>query len=480
MTRRAGALALRAERPGFVGDHGASTAAARASASDRRRTSRDPFGHTRERQRGDPVTLALVTTKTALALASALVLAAFACGGADEASPAGGASSGMPASGDAGAAADAGGGGGDADASSEDASSEDAAADAQADGATPPDAGPDAAAPAVAYVGRFDFSDPQSPRTSWPGARIVARFTGTGVSATFSSASGGDGNATWLNVLVDGAPQAKRLVSGTNVALVLASGLAAGPHTIEVEKRTEASWGALTFHGFTFDGPGQLLPPPARPTRRIEFLAESTIDGFGVEGDVNTTCMGDAPPEFNDARKSTAHYTATALSAEHHLVAQSGKGLVKNEDGADTTYFPAIYGRTLAEDAAKAWDFTAWTPDVVVISLGGTDYAGGASPPGGFATAYDGLVTQIRARHPNAHIFMTVWSQIKDATRTSLGGVLDGIAAAHPTDTKLHVFQFTEATYPTDETGCYEHANDAHHQEAAAELVAAIKTATGW
>lgn len=366
----------------------------------------------------------------------------------------------------------------------------DAGSDAAADGANTTDSGStdggtdaeaDAGAPAVQYIGRFDFTDAANPRTSWPGARIIARFSGTGVSASVSSAAGSEGtSATWMNVFVDGVAKPKVLVDGPNVPVVLATGLAAGTHTIEIEKRTEASWGTLTFHGFTFEAGGQLLPPPARAARRIEFLAESTIDGFGVDGDVNTTCMGGAPPEFDDARKSMAFYVMKALSAEHHLVAQSGKGIVQNNDPGDTTHFPAMYGRTLAEDAASTWSFASWTPDVVVISLGGADYGGGSTTPAGFQAAYDALVTSIRARHPNAHIFMTVWSQIKDTTRTTMKGVLDSIKAAHPGDAKLHVFQFAEATYPTDETGCYEHANDAHHQETAAELVPAIKTATGW
>ncbi len=417
-------------------------------------------------------------TRSILAAACALVLAVAACGSSSS-DGAGQSSSGSPVPGgdvDSGTtSADAGNHPGADGGGTDDGGNAEAGSDGGGDATV------DAGTPAVEYIGRFDFADVQNPKTSWPGARILARFDGTGATATLSSTAGSEGGGgNWINVYVDGVAKPKVLVDGTNVQVTLATGLAAGTHVVEIEKRTEASWGTLTFHGFTFDGGGQLLPPPARATRRIEFLAESTIDGFGVDGDVNTTCMGGAPAELNDARKSMAFYAAKALSAEHHLVAQSGKGLVKNEDPGDTTYYPALYGRTLAEDPASSWDFTTWTPDVVVISLGGTDYAGGASPPGGFQAAYDALVTTIRTRHPGAHIFMTVWSQIKDATRTSMKGVLDAIKASHPADTKLHVFQFAEATYPTDETGCYEHANDAHHQETAAELVPAIKTATGW
>ena len=370
----------------------------------------------------------------------------------------------------------------------------DAAADVEADAgadADPGDAGDGGDAegpPAVQLVGRFDVTNPAAPRTAWPGGRMVARFTGTAVSTTLSQANGLEGGNSWFNVIVDGVDSGNKIeVTGQNQAFTLASGLAPGVHTIELEKRTEANLGTVTFHGFTFPG-GQLLAPPPRPTRRIEFLAESTIDGFGVEGDVNATCMGGAPPQFHNARKSLAAFTAKALGAEHHLLGYSGKGVARNNDGSTNDTFPTLFLRTLPEDAASTWSFASWVPDVVVISLGGTDYLQGTNGvPANFQTAYADFVAAIRTRYPNAHVFLTVWSQIKDLggnqnVRTALRTVLDAIvtARAGAGDTKVHRFQFTEATFPTDETGCYYHANAAHHQAMANELVTEIKAKTGW
>ncbi|MBX3216085.1 MAG: hypothetical protein KF850_28855 [Labilithrix sp.] len=335
----------------------------------------------------------------------------------------------------------------------------------------------------VQLIGRWDRASPTKPRASWPGSQLVASFSGPNARIVVSSAAGGDGNETWLNVIVDGVAKPPVKVTGPNEEIVLATGLGAGTHTVVVEKRTEAKWGTITVEDIAFDG-GQLVAPPPRKSRRIEFIAESTINGFGVEGDLATTCFDDdgapfAPARFDNARKSMAFYASASLSAEHHLIAASAKGVVRNDDGTNV-FMPALSARTLTNDAASSWDFSSWTPDVVVLSLGGTDLAGGATPPAGFQAGYDGLVGSIRTRHPNAHIYMTVWSQIKGVTRTALVSVLDAIKAARAGDTKLHVFSFTEATYPIDETGCYYHANDAHHQEAAPELVTAIRAATSW
>jgi hypothetical protein len=336
----------------------------------------------------------------------------------------------------------------------------------------------------VQLIGRFDVSNPGAPKMAWPGGRIVARFDGTAVTAKLSQANGFGGGNSWFNVIVDGAVTKTVEIAGQGQTIDVANSLSAGTHVVELEKRTEANLGTVTVEGFTFTGGTGLLPPPAHATRRIEFLADSTIDGYGIDGDVNGNCAGGDPPELNDVHKSTAAKTARTLSAEGYVLAYSGKGIVLNEDGDTPDKYPDIYGRTLPEVTASAWDFSSWMPDVVVVSLGGTDISGDTAPAG-FQADYDAFITQIRGRYPNAHIYMTVWSQIKDLgvgqnLRTALTTVLDAIKSAHAADAKLHVFSFKESTYPQDETGCDEHANDAHATETAAEIAGAIKADLGW
>jgi hypothetical protein len=342
----------------------------------------------------------------------------------------------------------------------------------------------DPSTPAVRFVGRFDATNPASPRTAWPGSRIVARFDGTGVTAKLSQTNGFGGGNSWFNVLVDGTVTKQLEVSGTGQVLDLASGLPPGTHVIELEKRTEANLGTVTFDGFTFAGGSGLLPPPPPAGRRLEFLADSTIDGFGAAGNVSTTCAGGDPAPMNDVHASLAEKLTEVVTAESHILAYSGKGVVLNEGGDTSDTYPAIWGRTLPEVPASAWDFSAFTPDAVIMSLGGTDLSGETLPPG-FESAYDGLVTQVRSRYPNAHVYMTVWSQIKDLgpgldSRTALKAALDGVKAAHASDARLHVYVFPEATFPTDETGCEEHANEAHATAMAVAMAPTLKKDLGW
>jgi hypothetical protein len=347
------------------------------------------------------------------------------------------------------------------------------------------DAGQDAGPPGYMYIGRFDTNDVVGPRMAWPGTAVVAQFDGTAASVKLTQTDGFSGGPSYFNVIVDGVVGTPFSVTGTSQTYSLVTGLAAGTHTVEIEKRTEANLGTVRFEGMTFSGGAGLLAPPAHASRRIEFLSDSTIDGFGVEGDRNVTCINTAPPQYDNERKSMSFFTASGLNAEMVLNAYSGKGIQLNEDPMDTDYFPVIYPRTLPEMMGSSWNFSVNVPDAMVVSLGGADLDGLNTAPAGFQTAYDNFVSTIRSHYPNAYLWLTVWSQIKDdvtTTRTAMKNVLNAIvtARAGAGDNKIFMYVFPEANVDTDETGCFYHANAAHHQAMANLMITEIKSKTGW
>jgi len=295
---------------------------------------------------------------------------------------------------------------------------------------------------------------------------------------------------TWFNLIIDDVVKAPFSVAGLAEDHVLASGLAPGPHKVEIEKRTEANHGTVRFEGFTFSGGTGLLAPPARRPHRIEFISESTIDGFGVEGDNTTTCIGTAPPQFDNVRKSLAMYTGAGVAAEVHVTAYSGKGIAKNGVMGDTLTMPILFDRALPDpNNGTPWTHAKWVPDAIVISLGGVDYGDGvALAPADFQTKYAAFVAKLRTDYGNApYVILAVWSQIKnlggnDQLRAPVEAALDGVVATRTGlgDAKVSRFSFPEAD-PSVETGCYSHANDAHHQAMAALLVAELKAKiAGW
>jgi lysophospholipase L1-like esterase len=339
--------------------------------------------------------------------------------------------------------------------------------------------------PAVQLIGRFDTSDPAGPRFAWPGTRIIANFDGTGASVKLTQTPGFEAAfPTYFDVVVDGVLGTPFTVSGTQT-VVLATGKPAGPHTVEIMKRTEANFGTVRFEGFTFTGGAGLLAPPAPLARKIELLGDSTIDGYGIEGNFSTTCAGGAPPQYDEARKSVSWLSAAGLGAELHLIGYSGKGLARNEGGSTADTFPVIYTRTLPDVASSTWTFSTWVPDAVVIALGGADYSGDPNGtfPATFNATYLALLSDIRTRYgASTYVFLTVWSQYKayDMVRQAITTAIDGAIGGRPAGEKNFKLVLPEADFAADETGCQFHGNEAHHAAMAALVIKGIKDATGW
>ena len=111
----------------------------------------------------------------------------------------------------------------------------------------------------VRWYGRVDLvTDPQHPRFAWSGTGFVARFNGTGLSATLNTGA----SATLFKPVVDGAPQAVFTAAAGQSTYSLASGLTAGVHTVELYRQTEGAQGNAQLMGLTVAGGGALMSPP--------------------------------------------------------------------------------------------------------------------------------------------------------------------------------------------------------------------------
>ncbi len=372
------------------------------------------------------------------------------------------------------------------------------APDAAPDGPIVADAGPDVVveagsdasppvAPAVRFVGRWDTRSAAGPRVAYPGARIIARFDGTEASVTMGNTTGFSGGPSRYDVFVDDVLDPTQLVTvvGTRT-YPLATGLAAGVHKVELVKRTEGNLGVTTFMGFDFGADGTLLAPPPESTRRIEFISDSTIDGFGVEG-TGPVCPAGTLEASHSARGGFAGLTAKDVGADAIQVAYSGKGLFQNSFRPDTATMGVLYRRALPDDASSLWNHASFVPDVVVISIGGTDYSASDGPPpiAQVTAKYDELVTAVRTNAPNAYIYMVIFAQIKDVfpagynARTNMRTIINTVIANHAADTKLYLHEMTESV-PSQETGCSYHANPALHRSLTNTFLPILRAQTGW
>lgn len=323
----------------------------------------------------------------------------------------------------------------------------------------------------VRWVGRVDLTDAQHPRFSWSGTGFVARFSGTSLAIQINSSG-----AFVFKPVVDGTPAtAITIPSGLQTATV-ATGLAAGMHTVELYRQTEGSQGDSQLMAITVGG-GALVAPPSAPARLIEVIGDSISCGYGTLGTLaDSNCF---PTESAwDTYESVA---ARALSADVSIIAMSGQGVYRNYGGDMNNTLPMVYTRALTNDATPAWDFRT-QPQAVIVNLGTNDISNGKGDPGTpFETAYVGLLASVRAKYSGAWIVCIIGPLLSGTDLTTIQGHIRNAVAARQSagDTKVEFFSQI-ATQSSDKAACQYHPNPAENQIMATQIEAELRAKLGW
>ncbi len=261
----------------------------------------------------------------------------------------------------------------------------------------------------------------------------------------------------------------------------IATGLDAGTHDVLVVRRDEAFDQPSQLVGFDFGSGGQLLAPPPPAAHRLEVIGDSISAGYGDEC-TNASMHFSADTE--NAYLAYGPLTARALGAELHLVAWSGKGMYRNNDGTTTETMPILWQRTLPTDVTSTWDPSTWMADAVVINLGTNDYAATGDPTASYQATYLSFVTTLRSVYPGAFIFCALGPMMSGTNLSSALTAINDVIAMRSAagDTKLKLVQFPTQDCLADGSGCgcdY-HPNLAEHQAMATILEGAIHETLGW
>jgi hypothetical protein len=271
----------------------------------------------------------------------------------------------------------------------------------------------------LAYQGRILYRT-DAAELSWPGTSVTLQFEGTAVSAILHDLD----TANYYNVIVDNRVIGKIHTEKEKKTYVLASGLEQGAHTIQLFKRTEWDKGKTLFYGFELPDNAKILDKPLTKKHKIEFYGNSITCGYANE---DTTGQDRWFGYFQNNYETYAAITARHFDAEYYNNSKSGIGIL-------ISWFPFvmndIYARTDPFDSTSTWDFSAYTPDVVVINLFQNDswlvnrpehemfkhFFGTKAPvENEIIQAYTNFVISIRAKYPNASIICALGSM--DATR---------------------------------------------------------------
>lgn len=331
------------------------------------------------------------------------------------------------------------------------------------------------------FTGRFDTSDSTRARCAWSHCQIALRFNGSGITLLLRDNPSSDN--TYLNVSIDNqSPIVLRLQNGTT-RYPISQQFSSGSHDIRIVKRTEAMVGTFDFLGVEITQ-GGILPPPSRPSRRIENIGASLTAGYGIEGD-NQYCSFSGETE-----NSTLTYgalAASSLNAEYVNISWSGKGVTRNSDGNTSNTMPVIYSRTLPAQTNSSWNFSLWTPDVVVINLGNNDFSLGNPDVEDFVGTYERFIDQIRRNYPNAFIICAFGPMLQDeypAGQYALSTTRDYMSTLIQRRKNRGDQRISQIEFPPQRAvngyGCSWHPSRVTQQLMATQLTTAIRQQMGW
>lgn len=352
---------------------------------------------------------------------------------------------------------------------------------ASAQSLTPVDRLPEGAKPiTVRAVGRVEkLGSPQGGvvyRHQWPGVYFEARFKGPDLYLAFEDP------ANTYRLWVDGSHPLEIIAPGVRDFAL--SGLGDSEHLVRLEKITESISRPASFDGLFVPPDEQPLQQPKPQRRAIEFIGDSGMTGYGIRSETRTCSKADVQ-RLTDTQQAYPALVARHFGADYQINAISGRGIIRNYEGTTPGYaMTDVYPFTFFD---KSWPYhdPRWTPQIVVISLGGNDVAGDLKPGEPWKTtdalldamfaAYSRLLIDIHHRYPKASLLVE-WGYVVDDPHYQ--AILDSARTRmRERAQRAGLRKLTLVTPPPDmkvDTGaCDYHASIAGHQTYAAWL-------TGW
>lgn len=331
----------------------------------------------------------------------------------------------------------------------------------------------------IAVMGRVDAGHPPRLRVGYPGVTFRIRFEGPSLAMRASATT----SNSFIDIFVDGGvARVLRLPAGEN-EITLAEGLAPGEHTIEIVHRTETWVGMVTVLGFRAAPAGKLLTPHPWPRRRMLFIGDSVTCAEAVNRAPDW--KKDRPTSW-DAYRSYGMILARIFDAQAHIVCYGGRGLLRDHRGRrDVLNVPQFFDLAVPDEKSPAaWDHSAYIPDVVVISIGTNDFSLGIDnfpEREEWVSTYVRFVRAVRARYPEARIFLTegaIVNDVDDPARPQKTVLTSYVkeTATRLADLRLHVLESQH--YPGDADDA--HPTGAQHAAMARDMEPIIRAAVGW
>lgn len=303
---------------------------------------------------------------------------------------------------------------------------------------------------------------------SWPGVYFEAAFVGTEVDLKLNDSN------NILNVIVDG--QAPVVLTKPGKTTHSINNLPQGKHHIRLEKRTETQFGTGTFEGFFIPENSQAITLE-KPKRSIEFIGDSAGIGYGIRSP-GRECSEEEIFSFTDTQITYAALTAKAFNADYQINASSGFGVVRNYNGGiPEQTFLSLYPYAL-NDKGTLYQ-SDWSPNIIVIGLGGNDFATPLNPgekwktrealQDDYAKNYKDFILSLRKKHPKSHFILLSYAVVGDELEGQIARVIKELKQKDVRDIGL------VTTKPVALSACQWHPSELDHKNAAEILTNYIK-----
>jgi lysophospholipase L1-like esterase len=332
----------------------------------------------------------------------------------------------------------------------------------------------------IDYLGRVGFAADGEARLGFPG--ITIRFVYRGPAPLVKLGAGTD--HCYFNLACNGwDPVMIHPPKGRSTFVLPAGEAPAEGWLVELVRRSESWQGVASFHGLSLPAGCELLPPPARPERRLMCIGDSITSGERI--DRMAPELDDTPRTAN-AGRSYGMLLARALGAQVHLVSYGGRGVVRDWAGStDVANAPQFFDRTLPDDPNSVWNHRDYVPDAVVVCLGTNDFSPGLIEEVVYTAAYDRFLSAVRAAYP-ATALVLAESPVFDETAGTPGRIkrdllrrcLDAIVARRrgEGDRRIVVAPLRHMPGGVGDG----HPTAFQHEQIAAQILPRVRELTGW
>ena len=228
----------------------------------------------------------------------------------------------------------------------------------------------------IKWMGRTRFDEENNYNVLYhAGSSFEINFIGTKVTADVIGLnykhSAEPWKAPFLTVVVDGDFENAKVIGLTSslATITLVENLELKEHNVIVYKRSEALDSHIGIKNVVTDG--EILEKVTMKDRKIEILGDSTNAGYGNE---TSRSKGEGKKSSNSNFLETMGFiAANKCNADFNVFCASGWGLTGSAWTNPHTLNLFEEYQKYAPFSEYGWNFSNFTPDVVVVSVGTND-----------------------------------------------------------------------------------------------------------